>query len=828
MKPSLAHFARVPRNLRVIPQLETLEERAGPTSLLALLDGPAAPEMSALSEAAPTTADTALGSQFDTAQGFSVQATSAAMVSDDDALAQPAQDSTVPSENGNTGDALGTTLVAPAVPLSGLPTIFSNPFDGLLGDWPQPLASSIGSGGTLQPSVGGSSGGAGGGGSPGQGDSGVMGGGSGVNAPFANAGAATGGMPASAPSPSATGSTLVVSGLPSGPSGSAAPNTPVVPTTTASVLPAAGNPNSAFVPNAGAPDQGSATGTNQPAGIADQASSPPLSQAAAQDFSNLPLRFEPNLGQTSSLAAFTVQGGGYQMFLTSSGEAVFGINDNMTTSNSAVSSGAASDESLPKMAAPGAVQTNFFGMQLVDANPAPQTELLDQLPGVSNYLIGNDPTQWQTNVPGYGEVVYQDVWPGIDVAFHASNQNNLEYDFIVNPGADPSQIQLAWQGVDAQNIDSQGNLQLTVAGQTIEEQAPNLYQDVNGARVSVGGSFALEPNGQVAFNVDSYAADAPLVIDPVLAYSTYLAGAPGSYFDQGRGIAVDSQGSAYVVGTTYSSSFPVTPGSFQTSAISTWGMAFVSKLDPTGSRLAYSTYLGGSGYGIENYGMGVALDAAGDAYVTGSTTASNFPTKAGAFQASRPSGEEVGFVTELNPSGAGLVYSTYLGLLPGDRSVDWVASNAIALDSQGDAFVAGEATGSYFPTTLGAFQVSNGPYAYSGFVTKFTPNGSGLLYSTYLGGSQYGYAEGIALDSAGDAYVSGLTNDSDFPTENAWQPAIRDGRSGFLTKFFRPTLAGATTTSRMAWLWTHLEMFTWLASRRRQIFSRLPAPTRSS
>jgi hypothetical protein len=414
-------------------------------------------------------------------------------------------------------------------------------------------------------------------------------------------------------------------------------------------------------------------------------------------------------------------------------------------------------------------------MRLVDANAATQAVGLDQQAGVSNYINGNNPSQWITNVAHYGRVEYQDVYRGINLVYYGNSQTQLEYDFDVAPGANPAAIQLAFQGAQGMTIDGQGNLVLHTAGGDVTEQAPVAFQLIDGVRQAVAAQYVLEANGQVGFRVGSYDPSQALVIDPVLSYATYLGGTTGSAGEQeGNAIAVDSAGDAYVTGTTPSSTFPTTLGAFETT-VSGSGNGFVTKLNATGTALVYSTYvLGASPFGI-------AVNSAGDAYITGGTSDPNFPTTPGAFQTTYhgspiPPGSENAFVMELNPSGSGLVYSTFLG----GSSLD--QAQGIALDSAGDAYVTGSTTSSNFPTTASAFQTTLAG-TYNAFVTELNPSGSGLVYSTYVGGSNWDHAFGIAVDSSANAYITGYTDSSNFPTTaGAFQTTPGGSYDGFVTK----------------------------------------------
>ena len=399
-------------------------------------------------------------------------------------------------------------------------------------------------------------------------------------------------------------------------------------------------------------------------------------------------------------------------------------------------------------------------MKLVGANPAPQLTGSDELPGKSNYFIGNDPAKWRTNVPNYAKVKYADVYPGIDLAYYG-NQRQLEYDFVVSPGADPQSIRLAFDGDEKQRIDDHGDLALEAKGGEIRMHRPVVFQQIDGSRRNIAANFVLRSGREVGFEIARYDATKPLIIDPVLSYSTYLGGSSG---DLGYGIAVDSSGNAYVTGGTTSVDFP-TANAFQSAlgGPSIVGHAFVTKLNAAGSAVVYSTYLGGSG---GEFGYGIAVDSSGNAYVTGSTESTNFPT-ANAFQAAKR-GSGNAFLTKLNPAGSALVYSTYLG------GTNFDAGRGIAVDSSGSAYVTGFTASPDFPTA-NAFQAAYGGYLSNAFVTKFNATGSALLYSTYLGGNRGGdygdWGIGIAVDSSGNAYLTGYASSPDFPIVNAFQTA---------------------------------------------------------
>ncbi|MGB2635949.1 MAG: SBBP repeat-containing protein [Candidatus Acidiferrum sp.] len=427
-------------------------------------------------------------------------------------------------------------------------------------------------------------------------------------------------------------------------------------------------------------------------------------------------------------------------------------------------------------------------MKLVGSDPHATVSGVDELSSKSNFFIGSDPKKWQTNLTNYAKVKYVGVYPGVDLIYYG-NQDKLEYDFVVAPGADLRRIQFDLRGTKRIHLDKHGDLVLKM--ETGEDEIrwlrPVVYQKKNGTKQLVAAHYAITDGNRVGFEVAEYDASRTLYIDPVI-YSTYLGGTGG---DDSYAIAVDSSGNAYVTGETGSTDFPTTSGAFQTvcSDCST-GSAFVTKLNPTGSALVYSTYLGGSGGGSGNpgdSGSGIAVDSSGNAYVTGETASSNFPTTPGAFQTVCNGGSGCaqyvdGFVTKLNPTGSALVYSTYLG----GNSYD--VAQGIAVDSSGNAYITGFTQSTDFPTKNAVQPQYGGDL--NAFVTKLNPTGSALVYSTYLGGSGGGsgqdYGYGIAVDSSGNAYVTGSTGSSNFPTTpGAFQTACNGCPTShaFVTKY---------------------------------------------
>jgi len=487
-----------------------------------------------------------------------------------------------------------------------------------------------------------------------------------------------------------------------------------------------------------------------------------VGMSIVESYGKLPLSFEANKGQTDPEVKFLSRGIGYTLFLAPT-EAVLAL-QKAATSNPQQKSDRVHTALGPEAAR--AQAPAVLRMKLVGSNPAPRLVGLNQLPGKSNYFIGNNPKKWRTNVPNYSKVRYENVYAGVDLIYYGS-QGQLEYDFVVAPGAAPGAITLGLEGAEGMAIDPQGNLVLSIGSGEVSLHKPVVYQEVDGVRREIQGGYVLKEDNRVGFQVAAYDAGKPLVIDPTLAYSTYLG---GSDTDRGFGIAVDSGGNAYVTGLTISTNFP-TASPFQ-AACGAGGCedAFVTKFNPTGSALVYSTYLGGSG---NDRGFGIAVDGGGNAYVAGGTNSTNFPT-ASPFQAARGGGFDA-FVTKLNPTGSALVYSTYLGGSGGTSQ-----GVGIAVDSSGNAYVTGNTNSANFPTASSFQAALSGPR--DAFVTKFNPAGSALVYSTYLGGSGDDDGGGIAVDSSGNAYVTGNTNSANFPTASPFQAAPGGGFDAFVSK----------------------------------------------
>jgi len=570
------------------------------------------------------------------------------------------------------------------------------------------------------------------------------------------------------------------------------------------------------------PAMGTASAGPQQAATTEVCS--PVTGAIQVALAKLPLSFVANAGQMDSTCLFIVRGAGHTIFFTASEVAFSAIQRT-------------EDESLASV-----VRLRFAG-----ANPNPTIEGLEQLPGMANFFLGNDPAKWRTNVPTYEAVVYRELYPGIDLVYRG-RKGHLKNEFLVSPGADPGMIRLVYNGVESLTLRKDGALVLETQFGELIEAKPVVYQEIKDRRVEVEGTYRLLGDGQVSFTLGLYDKAYPLVIDPVLAYSTYLG---GSRHDHGTEIAVDAWGNAYVTGYTHSSDFPPAPGYGNYAGDAD---VFVAKLNSRGSALVYLTYLGGSESWIpttdpedqgpaDDFGCDIAVDAWGNAYITGLTFSLDFPTH----NALEDTFGDycAGFLTKLDSSGW-LAYSTYLrdvgdnpwtspgiavddwgnAYVTGEAGADFPVTNTIgvqgdvyvfvakldplrsgvdsliystrfggnglgsghriAVDTQGNAYVVGHTYAKDFPTTPGAFQETGGGLGNrDAFVAKLNLTGSAFLYCTYLGasGEEYGRFD-ITLDGSGNAYISGTTRSHDFPTTaGAFQESFAGGNLDlFVTK----------------------------------------------
>ncbi|HEY6389843.1 MAG TPA: SBBP repeat-containing protein [Bryobacteraceae bacterium] len=407
-----------------------------------------------------------------------------------------------------------------------------------------------------------------------------------------------------------------------------------------------------------------------------------------------------------------------------------------------------------------APKAGSLSMVLLNANRHAPASRREPITAVHNIFLGSDPAQWRTNTPLFSKIGFQSVYPGIDVVYYGSPNALFEYDFKIAPGARPGDIRLSFPGAQKLRLDESGDLLIG----TVKQHRPNAYQQVGGVRHAISASYKLTANNEVIFELAHYDEARSLIIDPTVTFATFLGGAD---FDQVYAMTLDSAGNIFLAGQTASTNFPLRAGG-------TAGNRdiFIAKLDPTGNHLIYSTVLGGAQTDCPG---AIAVDAAGNAYVAGYTSSTDFPVTAGAYQ-TQSSGLEDGFVLKLSASGA-LVYSTYLGA-PGRDFV-----TAIAVDTSGNAYVAGYTSSVGFPIVAGAFQSAYAGGFFDAFVTKVKATGSALLYSTFIGGSGNDTASSIAIDTNGNAYIAGQTDSSNFPVSaGVVQSSNAGGSDAFVTK----------------------------------------------
>jgi hypothetical protein len=485
----------------------------------------------------------------------------------------------------------------------------------------------------------------------------------------------------------------------------------------------------------------------------------PVARARANEsFNKLPLTFEARQNQQTSQTEFISRGSDYDFAIRPTeamlslrrdqGSGVRGQDhflSQLTSDYRPPTTSPATDHRPPT--------ADVLRMKLVGTNPAPRFFGMDELSGKINYLTGNDRSKWRANLSTFAKVVSQNVFPGVDLIYYG-NQRQLEYDFKVAPAADPEAIRFMFAGAEQVEVEGSGDLLIRASGEEIRQRKPFIYQEVDGIKHEISGGYALKENNQIGFQIGAYDRAKPLVIDPVLVYSTYLG---GNGRDEGNSITVDAAGNTYIVGVTDSTNFP-TASPFQSALGGPPEDCFVAKLSPSGA-LVYCTYLGGN---EEDFGSTIAVDAGGNAYICGFTASTNFPT-ANTSQTSLK-GKFDAFITKLNPAGSGLVYSTYFGGSDADYG------SGIAVDTSGNAYVTGVTASTDLPTAK-PLQPSFGGSHGDAFIAKLNPSGA-TLFSTYLGGSGVDGGTSIGIDAAGNAYVAGITYSANFPMANAVQPTF--------------------------------------------------------
>lgn len=505
---------------------------------------------------------------------------------------------------------------------------------------------------------------------------------------------------------------------------------------------------------------------------------------------NVPLSFEVNRGQTDPAVRFLARGNGFDAFLTPA-ETVLTLKAGGTYKRPSAGK-EAQEENAPR-------KGTVVRMKMVGANQTPRLVGERKLAGESNYLRGKDRSDWVRHVSHYAQVRYEAVYPGVDAVYYGNNRQ-LEYDLVVAPNANPKQIRMSLEGVDKARVDRKGDLVLSTACGDLRQHRPVVYQEVGGARKAVKGRYVLASAAGattpvVGFELGQYDHSKPLVIDPVLVWSSYLG---GSQNDEGNGIDLDGDGFIYVTGATESPDFPVTSGAFQVNLKGT-SDAFVTKITNDGSALVYSTYVGGSGSEIA---YGIAVGTSGRAFIAGVTSsATDFPIasppKIEPAQSVYGGGPTDAFITAISADGSELFYSTYYGGPVGAKGTGGDAALAIAVDEPGNAYVTGYTRTETFPLQQ-AIQQRFGAGGQDAFVVKLTTLGR-TDFSTFLGGGPFNYqggtdygagvdtGYGIAVDPSGYIYVTGCTSSKNFPVLNNLQRVNRSNRSyetdAFVTKF---------------------------------------------
>jgi hypothetical protein len=463
-----------------------------------------------------------------------------------------------------------------------------------------------------------------------------------------------------------------------------------------------------------------------------------------ESFGRTPLGFEENKGQMEKRFSYVARGDMYSMMVNRS-EAEFLIR----RPNGGSEGGVSDSSGFPKSAGPA---FDSLRLTLVRANPSARVSGIDLLPGKSDYFFGPDPSGWFTNIGSFRAVKVESVYSGIDLLYYG-NRSEIEFDWTVSPGSDPKSIRLSVSGRERPAIDNEGNVMLS-RKLALRLRKPQIYQEHDGVRIKVAGGYVVDAEGNIGFWLGAYDRALPLVIDPVILYSRLLGSAAD---DRGQSVAVDAMGNVYVTGQTVTSNGGVD--------------VFVSKLNAAGTSIIYSAVLSG---GAEDQVRALEVDQDGSACVGGYTSSSGFATS-NALQTTLK-GTSDAFVAKLNPAGDGLIFSTYLGGSGSDQAY------SIALDRSGSIFVSGNTSSSSDFPLVGAFQPKHGGGGVDGYVAKLNSTGTALIYSSYLGGSGDENCRSIAVDPAGNAYVTGRTTSTDFPVMRPLQGTFGGNYDAFVTK----------------------------------------------
>jgi hypothetical protein len=497
------------------------------------------------------------------------------------------------------------------------------------------------------------------------------------------------------------------------------------------------------------------------------------SSVTIQNFNMRPLAFTQNNGQWDERVQYRADAGGALMWFTTEG-VYYQFSRRIPSPPSALPEGEGSKTLSPEVWSKAKERDSLESLVIkatfVGANPNPLIRGDDPMGYKCNYFLGNDPTKWRTDVPNYKAVVFEDIYAGIDLKYYGNGDGRMEYDFLVSPGADVSQIMVQYEGAKSVTLHESGELVVETGWGEMIERRPIVYQvEPSGIR-PIEGEYVLLGEGRFGFELDeSYEPMYATVIDPVLSYSTYLG---GDASDWSNSIAVDGSGCAFVTGMTFSSGFP-TQGAYDATINGDYDI-FVTKFSAAGNSLIYSTFLGGTSDAWDE-GFGIAVDDDDCAYVTGITESLDFPMQNAyddSYDFSSAHGDA--FVTKLSAAGNSLTYSTYLG---GSNRDD---GSGIAVDGSGAAYVTGTTSSDNFPT-LNPYQATPQGAGFDVFVAKLSVFGSTLVYSTYLGGNGVDHGYAIAIDGSGAAYVTGMTLSVDFPTLNEYQ-TVQDHEDAFVTK----------------------------------------------
>lgn len=468
-----------------------------------------------------------------------------------------------------------------------------------------------------------------------------------------------------------------------------------------------------------------------------------------EEFLRRSAEFIPNAGQFDSEVNYFAHAKGYDIFFLMD-KIVFDFRGKLSSDK--------------KKYSRAAIYLQFDGS---NSTTAPKGQNPNE--GVRNFYLGDNASRWSNHVSSYQELLYQNIWPKIDLLIK-SEMDKIKFYWIIRPGGNPDQIEMHYIGAKSLKLDSDGNLLVRHQLGTMTDECPIAFQEEGESKTTIACNFviSMENKMSVRFQTGYYDKATTLYIDPAVSYSTYLG---GSLQDAINAVVVDSTGCAYFVGQTSSTNFPTVAGAYQGALAGTTNV-FVTKIAANGTSLIYSTYLGGSGIDI---GLAIDIDPSGSAYVTGSTTSANFPT-VDPYQASL-AGTQAAFVSKLSPNGGALTYSTYLGGAAGTTT-----GYGIGVNGFGQVFVAGETSSASFPTTAGAFDRTFGGVT-DGFVSLIASGGSTLLASTYLGGTAADSVYGLTLDSSDSVYVTGGTSSADFPTTTgAYQIALAGTENAFVTK----------------------------------------------